>query len=49
MVLALGIEQDLRLYKEKITRQREMYWVSDAVRGSGIAGYLFGTLGKGRI
>ena len=48
MVLALGIEQGLRLYKEKITRQREVC-VSDAVRGSGIAGYLFGTLGKGRI
>ena len=47
MVLALGIEQGLRLYKEKITRQRCMDWVSDAVRGSGIAGYLLGTFWQG--
>ena len=49
MVLALGIVKDLRLYKEKIIRQRRKQWVSDEVRRSGIIVYLFGTLGKGRI
>ena len=49
MVLALGIEQGLRLYKEKITRQSGEDCVSDAVRRSGSTGYLFGTLGKSRI
>ena len=36
MVLDHGIEQGLRLYKEKIIRQRCEYWVSDEVRRSGI-------------
>ena len=49
MVLDRGIVKYLRLYKEKIIRQRCKYWVSDEVRRSGIAGYLFRTLGKGRI
>jgi hypothetical protein len=49
MVLDRGIVKGLRLYKEKIIRQRGKQCVSDEVRRSGIAGYLFGTLGKGRI
>ena len=53
MVLDHGIEQGLRLYKEKIIRPRcvkkSEQWVSDEVRGSGIAGCLFGKFGKGRI
>jgi hypothetical protein len=52
MVLDHGIERGLNLYKEKIIRPRWCrgeHWVSDEVRGSGIAGCLFGKFGKGRI